>query len=286
MSSTRYFQEVEASGHGMLFQEDRVLVDRQTPYQHIRIFEGGHLGRVMVLDGAMMLTERHEFVYHEMLVHPALFAHPAPKRVLVIGGGDGGTLREVCRHPEVEEAVLCEIDEEVIALSKEFIPSTAVGLSHEKATVFVGDGLEYLRGHKNDFDAIFVDSTDPVGFAEGLFRRPFYEDVVRALRPGGILVQQSESPFLLKQEWWAPTFQNLKQVFSKVHAYGASIPMYPTGYWTFAFSSNDTDPWAHFDPRRADAMEGLRYYHKGLQQAAFVLPKFAMEILNDVDHTP
>lgn len=273
MPGIQWFTELENPGHGKTMTVNKLLVDKRSPYQRITIFDNDSVGRVFLLDDAIMLTERDEFIYHEMLVHPALLAHPDPRRVLVVGGGDGGILREVVRHGEVEEAQLCEIDAEVIELSRQFLPFTAVGLDHPKATVKVGDALEHIRSHRASFDIIIVDSTDPVGMAEGLFRNPFYEDVKRALKPGGIMVQQTESP-LYEIDWWTRIYQELTASFPKVECYGACVPMYPGAFWTFGFASVDADPWQEFSPERARCLEGLKYYTPEMQHSAFHLPRW------------
>lgn len=271
-----WFTEMEGAGHGRTIRVDRVLVDVETPYQRLKIFENESVGMVMLLDNAVMLTQRDEYIYHEMLVHPALLAHPNPKNVLVVGGGDGGTLREVVKHPSVVQAVQCEIDAEVMSYAREFLPFTACGMDHPKAEVVVGDAIEYIRGHMDSFDLVIVDSTDPVGFAEGLFRGPFYEDVKRSLRSGGIMVQQTESP-LYEQGWWDRIYEELNSSFKNVHCYWAVIPMYPGAFWTFGFASMERDPWAAFDVERATGLTDLRYYSPKLQEAAFVLPRWAQE---------
>jgi len=265
----------------MTLRIDKVLVDVETPFQKLEVFENESVGRVMLLDGAVMLTERDEFVYHEMLVHPALLAHPEPRDVLVVGGGDGGTLREVVKHPSVARAVQCEIDEDVMRYSRAFLPFTACGLDHPKSEVVVGDAIEYVRRHRNTFDVVIVDSTDPVGFAEGLFRGPFYEDVKRSLRPGGVMVQQTESP-LYQPAWWEKIYEELHASFAKVHCYGASIPMYPGSYWTFGFASMDCDPHERFDMVRAEALADVRYYSPDMQRAAFVLPRWTDQRLRKI----
>jgi len=278
MPPPTWFTELEQGCHGLTIREDRVLVDTHTSFQRLKIFENAALGRVMLLDDVVMLTERDEFAYHEMLVHPGLLAHPRPARVLIVGGGDGGTLREVVKHPEVERATLCEIDGEVIDYSREFLPFTATAFDNPVSRVVVGDGLEFMRAHESGFDVVIVDSTDPVGMAEGLFRSPFFRDVRRALRPGGIMVQQTESPFF-EIEPWMDIFSQLTSVFSSVRCYGAAVPMYPSGYWTFAFAADSTTPWEHFDEERAARLPSLRYYEPDLQQAAFALPRFVREMV-------
>ncbi len=280
MSNAKWFKEAE-KGYGQTIRIDHELVSVHTGMQQLDIFENESVGRVMALDGFLMLTEKHEFTYHELLVHPTLFAHPSPAQVLIIGGGDGGTLREVTKHPEVERAVLCEIDEMVITESKKHLPFVACGFDSPKAEVFVGDGIEYIRQHKNSFDVIIVDSTDPIGFAEGLFRSPFYEDCNRALKSGGIFVQQAESPFY-QLEPWKRTFLELRQVFKNIAAYGGAIPMYPSGYWTFAFASQSRTPHEHFNRQRVENMKGLRYYTAETQNSAFHLPAFAQTLYQEL----
>ena len=282
MLDKEFFYEIDRGGWGQLIRKARVLVDKETAYQKVLIFDNPSLGRVLALDGAVMLTERDEFTYHELLVHPALLAHPSPRRVLVIGGGDGGTLREIVKHPEVEVAILCEIDKEVIDLSREFLPFTASGLDHPKSKVHVGDGIAYIKNHKNSFDVILIDSTDPVGFAEGLFKSDFYEDVKQALRPEGIMVQQTESPFYIF-DVWVDIFRNLKRVFPTVHCYAGSVPLYPSGAWTFGFASVESDPWTHFRAARIQRLRKLKYYTDKTQQSAFVLPAFAQQALEALD---
>jgi len=281
MSDPQWFSELRKGGFGLTIRKDKVLVDKQTKYQHMEIFENEGLGRVFILDGCVMLTEQDEYSYHEMLVHPALLAHPNPEKVLIIGGGDGGTLRETLKHPEVQEAILCEIDQDVIDASREFLPFTAVGLDHPKAKIFVGDGIQFLKDHEDSFDVIIVDSTDPVGFAEGLFGESFYRDVKASLREDGIFVQQTESP-LFDKNVYHNIYKELGKVFKKHWSYGAVIPMYPSGYWTFGMASNDIDPWLHYEQERADSLEDLNYYTSQLQYSAFDMPNFAKMLLQDI----
>ena len=277
---TLWFSELGPTGYGLSLRIDRMLADVKTPFQTLQIFENEAKGRVLILDDCVMLTEKEEPNYHEMLVHPALLAHPNPRDVLIIGAGDGGTLREVVKHPSVERAVLCEIDEEVVNYSRKFLPFTAVGLEHPKAEVFIGDGIEFMKRNAEGFDVIIVDSTDPVGMAEGLFQTPFYKDVQRSLRKPGIFVQQAESPYFLAKEW-KQMFKDLKGVFSSVHPFGSSIPMYPTGYWTFAFASNELDPWSRFSEVRAQELGELFYYTPAHQYGAFAIPAGPSRLLEE-----
>ncbi len=273
MTSVKWFKELENNSYGPLIKIDREIISVDTGIQKLTVFENADLGRVLLLDDVIMLTEKDEFTYHEMLVHPALLAHPNPADVLVIGGGDGGCVREIVKHKEVRHAVLCEIDPAVIEYSKKFLPFTACGFESPRVTVHIGDGMQYVTDNPGCFDVVIVDSTDPIGIAEGLFQSPFYRGCQNALKPGGIFVQQAESPFFNFNKWFG-IFNEVNKAFSKVFAYGAAVPMYLSGYWTFVFASNSRDPWTDFSKDRADALPDLRYYSEKLQQSSFQLPAF------------
>jgi len=214
---------------------EKVLYHTKSKYQEILVFENPFFGRVLVLDGVVQLTERDEFIYHEMLAHVPLMAHPNPEKVLIIGGGDGGTLREVLKHDSVKEAVLVDIDREVIETSKKFFPSLSKSFDDPRAIVVNEDGVKYLQDYENAFDVIIVDSTDPVGFAYALTTEEFFKMVFRALREGGIYVGQSESIHYHLDI--VRRFQNnLKGVFPIVDLYTAVIPTYAGYWWTFSTS--------------------------------------------------
>ena len=278
MTGDKWYKELQGNSYGPAIRVDEEVVSVHTGFQKLTIFRNAELGRVLLLDDVLMLTEKDEFAYHEMIAHPALCAHPEPERVLIIGGGDGGTVREVVKHPEVKQAVLCEIDFQVIEYSRKFLPFTACGFDSSKTTLHIGDGMEYVRENPGAFDVVIVDSTDPVGMAEGLFQSPFYLDCRRALDSGGIFVQQTESPFF-EFEKWLGIYAGLRKTFSKVYCYGAAVPMYLSGYWTFAFASDSRDPWTNFSPERTLELSGLRYYSAGTQHSAFHLPAFAEQAL-------
>jgi len=184
-------------GQAMSLKVNQILHHEKSKYQDVLIFESSDYGTVLVLDNVIQCTERDEFSYQEMITHLALNSHPNPKKVLVIGGGDGGVLREVVKHESVEEAILCDIDEAVIRLSKKYLPGMSVGFQHPNATTHVGDGFEFLKTHKNEFDVIITDSSDPEGPAETLFQKPYFELLNDALREGGVITTQGCSlPFL------------------------------------------------------------------------------------------
>lgn len=270
---------------GITFGVDRVLFDRQSAYQRVQVLETDAFGRLLTLDGLVMLTERDEFVYHEMIAHPALCLLPHPRRVLIVGGGDGGTLREVLRHATVEQVDLVEIDEVVIEASRAFFPALSVAFDDPRARIHVADGVAFVQqAQAASYDLIIVDATDPVDFAEGLFGEAFYRDCARILTADGILVTQSESPF-------DPTFQRsiqaayamLGRIFGRVYMYLAHIPTYPMGLWSFTLASKRLHPVEHFDFKRAvDRLapfaEQLRYYNATLHRAAFALPSFVQRL--------
>ena len=181
-------------GQAMTLKVKEVVHHEKSKYQDVLIFESTDYGMVLVLDNVIQATERDEFSYQEMITHLAMNAHPNPKKVLVIGGGDGGVLREVVKHECVEEAVLCDIDEAVIRLSKKYLPSMSVGYQHPKVKVHVGDGFKFLDDYKNEFDVIITDSSDPEGPAEALFQKPYFQLLNGALREGGVITTQGCKP--------------------------------------------------------------------------------------------
>lgn len=274
-----WYTEKHSENVGITMKVSRSLFSGKSEFQQLEIVETLEYGKMMLLDGLVMVTERDEFIYHDMIVHPALFTHPNPKKVLVIGGGDGGSIREIMKHPEVEQAVLCEIDGLVIEKSIEFLPTMASEIdgTNPRVKLHVDDGLAYIRDHQNEFDVILVDSTDPIGPAVGLFEEDFYRLVYGALKDDGIMVAQSESPFYhakIQQSMYA----NLRNVFPIVEMYQAFIPTYPSGFWSFAFASKRYHPVTDFDVQRATQRDFYtKYYNEQLHLGAFMLPTFARE---------
>jgi len=274
-----WYTEKHSEHAGFTLKVSKTLFSGESEFQKLEIVETPEYGRMMLLDDLVMVTERDEFIYHEMIVHPALFTHPDPKRVLVIGGGDGGSIREIMKHPGVEQAVLCEIDGLVIDKSIELLPSMACDIngSNPRVHVRVSDGLVYLREHQNAFDVILVDSTDPVGPAEGLFAKDFYRLVFGALKEDGLMVAQSESPFY-HGEIQKHMYRNLRAVFPMVEMYQAFIPTYPSGLWSFAFASKRYHPIRDFHREKAQKRGfSTRYYNEDLHLGAFMLPTFVKE---------
>ena len=252
----------QADGVALSFTVESHLAHEMTDYQTIDIYKTTHWGHLMVIDGCVMLTARDNFLYHEMLTHPALFSHPNPKKVLIIGGGDCGTLKEVLAHKSVEACTQVEIDEQVTRLSEKFFPELCERNQDPRATLLFDDGLAYIKAlSPGSVDVIIVDSTDPIGPAEGLFGPGFIADCYQALGEGGVLVQQSESP-LLHSALIAGIRKNMAQAgFCDIATLGFPQPCYPSGWWsaTMAVKSGEfTEP----DQARFEAA-GLttRYYN-------------------------
>ncbi len=278
LTYTEYWQDRT----GITFGIEDVLYSRRSPYQHIQVLETDAFGKLLTLDGLVMLTERDEFVYHEMIVHPALCLHRHPRNVLIIGGGDGGTAREVLRYEEIQHVDLVEIDAQVLEVSRQYFPSVAVGLDDRRLIVHVRDGVEFIEQAKPEiYDLVVVDSTDPVGFAEGLFGEEFYKHCARVLRDGGILVTQTESPFDdLFRDTILKARNILGRLFAQTHVYLAHIPTYPMGTWSFTMATKDLHPIEDLDPGRINKRtepfaDELRYYNARVHLGAFALPNFA-----------
>lgn len=282
-SSPSWFtEEVGYSGSSIGFRVTKKLHEEQSEFQKIEIFETTDWGNLMVLDGCIMLTSRDNFLYHEMMAHPALFTHSNPKRVVVIGGGDCGTLREVLRHREVEQAVQVEIDERVTRVAEQFFPELCESNGDPRAQLLFDDGIAYMKNAAPDsVDVVIVDSTDPVGPAEGLFNEAFYQTCFKALRQGGILVQQSEPP--LTQ---LPLIKSMRQLmrqvgFAAVRTLPFPQPAYPTGWWSCTMARKGAD-LSGFRERGAHSKAfATRYYSADIHKAALVLPEFMREALGD-----
>ncbi|NFE66672.1 polyamine aminopropyltransferase [Clostridium sporogenes] len=271
-----WLKENQISDPVLHYKFTKTLLNKKTPFQELTIVKSKTLGNMLLLDGIVQTTEKDEYVYHEMITHIPLFTHPNPKKVLVVGGGDGGTIREVLKHPSVEKAVLCEIDEEVIKASKEFLPTISCALDNPKCEIFIGDGIKYVHEHKNEFDIIIVDSTDPFGAAEGLFGGSFYKEIYQALTDKGIFVAQTETPFYLP-EVVKKVYDDARTIFPITKLFMAAIPTYPSGYWSFTIGSKKLDP-ATADLSNTIDIE-TKYYTKALHKASFVLPKFVEDLI-------
>jgi spermidine synthase len=269
-------------GQAMSLKVEEVLFQGQSKYQDVLVFRSSTYGNVLVLDGVIQVTERDEFSYQEMLAHLPMFSHPDPKNVLVIGGGDGGILREVLKHESVQKAVICEIDAEVIRVSKLYLPSLAVGYDDPRVEVRVMDGAKYMADNPGQYDVIITDSSDPIGPAEVLFQPPFYLAMSKSLRPGGVVASQGECMWL-HANLIAPMVRACRGIFSAVEYAYTTIPTYPSGQIGFLLCSNvDAATRAIRSPVRRPSkavQDGLKYYNSQLHEAAFVLPEFARRAL-------
>lgn len=266
-------------------KHDGKLYDVQSDFQKVAVYKTQAYGNMLTLDGMVMTTEVDEYVYHEMITHVPLLTHPNPKRVLIIGGGDGGTAREVLKHEGLEEVVMVEIDDKVIEASKMHLPTIAQSLDHPKLNLIVDDGIKYVNDAADgSFDLVIVDSTDPVGPAEGLFSVDFYKEVYRILTADGIMITQSESP-RFNSKVFKEIYQTYRGIFGQdqVHCYLAYIPTYPTGMWSFSYSSKGSaHPMKQKSKEEIDAFvkaARLKYYNAEMHQASFALPTFVREMI-------
>ena len=280
MKSHLWVEEKHEDFLQMRYKAQNVLFSGKSDFQHVDIVETQYYGRMLLNDGLVMVTEKDEFVYHEMIAHVPLFVHPNPKKVLVIGGGDGGTVREVCRHSSVEECVVVEIDGMVVESCRKFIPMCARGFDHPKARLVIEDGIEFIKkavSKSEKFDVILVDSTDPIGPATPLFGEEFYHNLKRCLNEDGIVVSQAESPWY-ELEMQKSLLGILNRNFPIVSLYNFSNLTYPGGLWSFSFASLKRNPLKDFDLERAKSCNlKFKYYNEQIHQSAFALPQFVLE---------
>lgn len=272
-----WYTEFQTKNIGITMRIGKTLHSEMTDFQKLDVVETEQLGRMLVLDGMVMTTIADEFVYHEMISHIPLITHPNPKKVAVVGGGDGGAIREIIKHPSVEEAHLVEIDGKVIEYSKKYLPEIACGLDDPKVTVFVADGIAHIKNCKNTYDVILVDSTEPVGPAVGLFSKEFYQDIYDALKEDGIFVAQTESPFYNK-DLIRDTNRAIAETFPIARLYLASIPTYPSGLWSFTMGSKRYKPEDGDLTRAKEIGTKTRYYNENIHRSAFSLPNFVQEL--------
>lgn len=270
-----WFTEKQTENFGITMKVKRTLHTEKTDYQMLEMVETEEWGRMLLLDGMVMTSIKDEFVYHEMVAHVPLFTHPNPEHVLVVGGGDGGVIREVLKHPSVKKATLVDIDGKVIEYSKKYLPEIAGMLDDERVEVKVGDGFMHIAESENAYDVIMVDSTEPVGPAVHLFTKGFYAGIAKALKEDGLFVAQSDNPWF-KADLIRSVFKDVKEVFPITRLYIANVPTYPSGMWTFTMGSKKYDPLEISEERFHDI--DTRYYTKELHKAAFVLPKFVRDL--------
>ncbi|MFJ6412616.1 polyamine aminopropyltransferase [Terribacillus sp. AE2B 122] len=271
-----WYTEKQTDSFGITAKVKRSLHSEQTDFQKLDILETEEWGNMLTLDGMVMTTERDEFVYHEMVAHVPLFTHPNPENVLIVGGGDGGVIREVLKHDKVKKATLVDIDGKVIEYSKKFLPSIAGKMDDPRADVRVGDGFMHIAESENAYDVIMVDSTEPVGPAVNLFTKGFYAGIAKALKEDGLFVAQTDNPWF-KADLISQVYKDVKEIFPVTELYTANIPTYPSGLWTFTLGSKVHHP-TEVKEEQFQPIE-TKYYTPELHKAAFVLPKFVQDLL-------
>jgi len=278
-----WFSEYHAKSVKYSIKVDRQLYSHKSEFQRIDVFHSKEMGVILTLDGFLMVTEKDEFVYHEMITHVALAVRPEIENVLVIGAGDGGTIRELAKYGTVGHIDMVEIDEAVVEACVQYLPQTACRLDDPRVSIFYEDGLKFVRKKKNEYDLIVIDSTDPFGPGEGLFTKEFYGSCHNALSDDGILINQHESPFY-ENDAKAVTkiSKRMRSVFPVVSVYQAHIPSYPSGHWLFGFASKNLHPT---DDLRADEWNALgintKYYNTDLHRGCFALPNYVKELLDE-----
>jgi spermidine synthase len=277
---TNWFEEqLELKdGRLMKIQYKELLESVQSQFQKIDVYDTVPFGKMLVHDEVIMLTEFDEPHYHEMIAHVALNVHINPQRVLVIGGGDGGTLREVLKHNQIQTAHLCEIDGQVIQVCKKHFPNLSHSFDDPRVEVFLEDGAEFVKKRENFYHVIIVDSSDPIGPAEVLFQEKFYKNMFNALTHDGIVITQSES-FLYHRDIIKNIASFSKKIFPHYSYYYTLVPTYPSGLIGFSFCSKKYHPIKDFNPEKANALTGLKYYNKEIHKAAFALPQEFTEFL-------
>lgn len=281
-----WFSEHHTPNVKLSIRVDRQLYAGQSEFQRIDVFESPEFGRFLTLDGYMMLTEKDEFIYHEMIVHVPMAVHPNIKKVLVIGAGDGGVIRELTRYNHIEHIDMVEIDPDVVKVCRAYLPKTAgPWLDDPRVHIHYEDGLKFVRTYEDAYDLIIVDSTDPFGPGEGLFTREFYGNCYKALHEDGIMVNQHESPFYDEDAIACQrAHKRIVESFPISRVYQAHIPTYPSGHWLFGFASKKYHPLKNLDEARWNGY-GLscKYYTTTLHKGAFYIPAYVEELLKDVE---
>ncbi|MCP1224143.1 polyamine aminopropyltransferase [Sebaldella sp. S0638] len=278
-----WYSESYSDNVKLSIKVDKQLHGEQSDFQRIDFFESKEFGRFFTLDGLMMATEKDEFIYHDMITHTALAVNPGIRNVLVIGAGDGGTVRELTRYKNIEKIHMVEIDERVVRLCEEYLPLTASKLKDSRVSLYFQDGLEFVKKSQEKYDLIIVDSTDPIGPGEGLFTMDFYTDCYNLLSDEGILINQHESPYYDKdRKELIRTRQKIKKIFEISRVYQAHIPTYPSGHWLFGFASKKYDPVKDI---KADEWNNMgletKYYNTDLHVGSFALPTYVNELMEE-----
>eukprot|EP01098_Paradermamoeba_levis_P008066 TRINITY_DN3355_c0_g1_i1.p1 TRINITY_DN3355_c0_g1~~TRINITY_DN3355_c0_g1_i1.p1 ORF type:complete len:308 (-),score=103.43 TRINITY_DN3355_c0_g1_i1:226-1086(-) len=278
-----WFSEVSTFWPGQSFslEVEKVLHQEKSQFQDILMLQTKTYGKVLVLDGVIQLTERDQFSYQEMIAHVPVLSHPNPKRVMVIGGGDGAVLCQLVKYPDLEEIILCELDERVVAVSKEYFPQFSPGWTDKRVRVHHGDGLKFLQEHTHKMDVIIVDSSDPIGPAESLFGKAFFETLKQNIATGGVICTQAECVWL-HLDLITKITASCRSLFKHVDYFYTTIPTYPSGQIGFMLCSDEHNGTKPARPFPAEAASSLQYYSEKVHEASFVLPEFASKALRAV----
>ena len=264
---------------------DTQIISVKSEFQQIDIFNSVEFGKILTLDGFLMLTEKDEFIYHEMIAHVPMAVNTKAKKVLVIGAGDGGTIRELTRYKTIEQIDVAEIDKMVVDICREYLPQTSSRFDDKRVSLYFEDGLKFVRSKKDEYDIIIVDSTDPFGPGEGLFTREFYGNCYTALKEDGILINQHESPYYPEDaKAMKRAHKQIFSVFPICKVYQAHIPTYPSGHWLFGFASKKLEPIEDLDENNWKSFNiKTKYYNMDLHKGAFALPTYVREMLLDAE---
>ena len=280
-----WFSEPHTPHVKLSIRVERQLFYGQSDFQRIDVFESKEFGRFLTLDGYMMLTEKDEFIYHEMITHVPMAVHPDVKRVLVVGAGDGGVVRELCGYSTIKEIDMVEIDPLVVEVCRKYLPQTSCRLDDPRVNIYYEDGLKFIRSKQGEYDLIIVDSTDPFGPGEGLFTREFYGNCYKALKDDGIMVNQHESPFYTQDAYACQrAHKRIVESFPISRVYQVHIPTYPSGHWLFGFASKKYHPVKDLNAAKWNMLGiNAKYYTSKLHKGAFALPAYVEELLRDVE---
>jgi spermidine synthase len=260
------------------------LHSETTPFQQLEVYDSFELGRFFTLDGIMMANEKDEFIYHEMIIHTPMSINPSIKNVLVIGGGDGGSVRELTKYDSIESIDMVEIDERVVRVCQDYFTITTTGLNDPRVSLKFEDGLAYVKNTQKVYDLVIVDSTDPIGPGEGLFSMEFYSNCKRVLADDGILINQHESPYFEKESTeMKRAHKKIKSLFPIAEVYQAFIPTYPSGHWLFGFASKKYHPVKDFKKAYITSLGvKTRYYNGDIHQGSFALPNYVRNALKEL----
>lgn len=276
-----WYTEKQTENVNFQMRVKETIYSKKSDFQQIDIIDTYDFGRVLVIDGWTMITEKDEFIYHEMITHVPLMVNKDIKNVLVIGAGDGGTVRELTRFNTIEKIDMVELDEEVVIAAKKYLPFTSCKLDDPRVNLYFEDGIKFVENKVNMYDLIIVDSTDPIGPGEGLFTNEFYKNCYDALTEKGILVNQGESPYydMNKREMQRAN-QKLKNLFPIAEVYQYVIPTYPSGYWFFGFASKALHPTKDFNPEYYKSLGFVdKYYNEDIHLASFALPNYVKDLI-------